>query len=171
MEELQEEVKDEFRQEYGQKMSESLNTIAMAATAKQDFMDQGQSTMSTLTTTNADLSQKLTEMLSKNAALEARMARMEQQDSGTPRAPGGRVKTEEEGFEYGTAKNSAGEMCATRKGGMFGRTKNFWFFVEKQYCANCKKETRHLPQYCPALPNNKKRKADAIAREKARERK
>ena len=68
------------------------------------------------------------------------------------------VKTE-------TELNSSGEACPVKKG--MGRMKKFWFFEEQQYCANCKKMAYHLPNYCPELPDRKKRKAEAIARSKA----
>ena len=114
-----------------------------------------------MTADSVTMTAKVEAIMAENARMKAeaqRMkARLEAMEKGQ-KPTTTEVKTE-------TELNSSGEACPVRKG--TGRMKKFWFFEEQQYCANCKKKTYHLPNYCPELPERKKRKAEVIARSKA----
>ena len=94
------------------------------------------------------------EVKTELARLSAEITRLKQK--ATTKPPHTEHSNTAEG-EAQTEMNSLGEHCPVERG--TGRCKEYMFFVDKQYCAVCKKETHHLPRYCPEIPREKKRKA------------
>ena len=74
-------------------MSDSLDSLAMATTQQQEWMNKEQANMATLTGTNAELAAEIKAVRKRIATLEEENARLKQQISGSP--GGGAAKTEE----------------------------------------------------------------------------
>ena len=56
-------------------------------------------------------------------------------------------------------------MCAVRKrGGDQKGNPNRLYFKTQQYCKHCEAKMWHVPTNCPNSIENKKRKADALAK-------
>ena len=63
------------------------------------------------------------------------------------------------------AKNTSGKMCAVRKGGGgLKGNRNRLYWKEQQYCKNCDAKVWHVPGNCPKSMENKKRKAEELAK-------
>ena len=115
-----------------------------------------------MTADNVTVTSKLDAIMAENARMKAEAksmkAKMEAMERGQNTSATD-VKTEPGKTE--TALNSSGETCPIVKG--HGPMTRYWFFQDKQYCANCKKMVNHLPNYCLELPDRKKRKAEVLA--------
>ena len=94
------------------------------------------------------------EVKTELARLGAEIARLKQKT--TTKTPCTEHSSTAEG-ESQTEMNSLGIHCPVEHG--VGRFSKYIFFVDKQYCAVCKKETFHLPRHCPEIPKERKRKA------------
>ena len=147
-----------MRSEFADKIGQSFNNLAMAATAKEEIMGKKEATIANLTASNSTLATTNATLTAENKRLNAEVARLLGGASG---GGGGKVPN--------MAPNSAGIMCPTRKGE--GHQKNYTFFVDKQKCGVCGKEAYHLPTYCPDLPEMKKRKQAWLERESKRAKK
>jgi len=125
----------------------------MAATAKEEMLEEHAATLKTLTETNAmmaadckRLNAEVIKLTAENATLKASGG------GGTANGGGGGGPNRE--------KNSAGTWCPTKKDER-GRI----FFKNNQDCATCGRKTTHLPRFCPSLPANKKRKREALEKQ------
>ena len=115
-----------------------------------------------MTADNATVTSKLDSIMAENARMRAEAKSMKstmeamkkRQNTSATAVKGETGKTE-------TALNSSGEHCPIEPG--HGPLAKYWFFQDKQYCANCKKMVKHQPIYCPELPERKKRKAEVLA--------
>ena len=57
-----------------------------------------------------------------------------------------------------------GDRSGKGKGGRMGNIKRD-YFVTPQHCKTCNKNVSHIPKDCPELPENKKKRAEYLARE------
>ena len=147
---LRQSQKDVLKKEVLEEITPALDRIASSAGINQSDREM----IAAMTADNVTVTSKLNTIMADNARLRATVESMKNSQSPSTT----RVKQEEGKTE--TAINSSGEHCPIQRGK--GPMSRYWFFQEKQYCANCKKMTKHQPAYCPELPERKKRKAESL---------
>ena len=150
---LRQTQKDELKREVLDEISPALSRIHEAATGNKSDREM----IAAMTADNVTMTSKVDAVMAENARMKAETQRMKarleamEKDQKTSATT---IKTEPGKTE--AKLNSSGEPCPVKKG--TGRMKKFWFFEEQQYCANCKKMTYHLPNYCPELLDRKKKR-------------
>ena len=162
--EIERDAAEQIRTDVSLKMGDSLTTIAAAATAKQEMMEQSSHTIAALTATNAELTSKIAKLLDKNAQLEAENKMWRQKAKQT--VPGVTIKAEPDaecdgGDDLPMELNSNGQPCPVKRA---GKNDSRIFFKNKQHCSHCNAQVWHLPKYCPENPEVKKRKAENKAK-------
>ena len=150
--------------EISRKLDKLFDALAMAATAKAEIHDSQTGASAKLTATNATLVTTDATLTAEIKKLTVQIVRLKAQIKAPP------------GFDTGfshvgtaqQAKNSAGVVCPVEKGkrGNKGNI-NRLYFVNKQHCATCGFEARHLPAHCPQTKEGKKRKVEVLAKKTA----
>ena len=153
---LRQNQKDELKRELLGEIAPRLDRIVAAAAGNKSDREM----VAAMTADNLSMSSKLEAVMAENQRFRKRIDAIEQnQDKNATE-----VKTEPGKTE--TELNSEGKACPVVRGK--GPMSKYWFFEEKQYCANCKQMKTHLPKFCPELPERKKRKAEVLAKIAAR---
>ena len=150
---------DELRKKILTDISPKLDQIMEASAGNRSDREM----IAAMTADNLTVTSKLDAVLAENQRVLAENRRFKSRLDVLESNQTVEVKTETGKTE--TELNSNGETCPVEKG--HGKFRSYWFFKDQQYCKTCKKMTRHLPNYCPELPERKKRKAEFLASRKA----
>ena len=154
-------AEDQAKAEISQKLGQSFDALAMAATAKAEIHESQATAIATLTSTNATLTTTNATLTAEIKKLTAEIIRLKSQTKAPP------------GFETGTgggaetAMNSAGVVCPAKKGDGRKGNVHHLYFTEKQFCKNCNAKVWHIPANCPLSMEGKKRKAEYLAKQAA----
>ena len=157
---LRTEAEEQAKAEISKKLGESFDALAMAATAKTEIHDSQAGAIATLTATNATL-------VTTNAALTAEIKKLTAEVMRLKTRTKAPAVQDMDASGSGTkqAKNTSGKMCAVRKGGGgLKGNRNRLYWKEQQYCKNCDAKVWHVPGNCPKSMENKKRKAEELAK-------
>ena len=140
------------------RFGESFDALAMAAEASKSTYEDQARTITTLTSTNAELTGQVKKLTSNVVTLSERLAALTKQryDNAPPGFGNDKADT-------GSAANSAGVFMPTIK------KKGKEFFASKQQCGQCGKAAFHLPAFCPENPKRKALREAEAALAKAKE--